>query len=194
MIHIKYLSKFKEFLDRLLFKFHHGLVTRLFVVFVVIFFIFSTYFFVINYLQGVVVKQNSYQFMVDDYYSELAALDLVVNRLKVCIKAKENNDDISEWYCLDAISSYKKVMENSLSYRELEMVDKNAFESMILDLENNSFRINVLLNSRKESPSDESIILDFLWSYKMLSIIFIFIFLVFIYIYSKFLEYKSRNL
>lgn len=141
-----------------------------------------------------VVKQNSYQFMVDDYYSELAALDLVVNRLKVCIKAKENNDDISEWYCLDAISSYKKVMENSLSYRELEMVDKNAFESMILDLENNSFRINVLLNSRKESPSDESIILDFLWSYKMLSIIFIFIFLVFIYIYSKFLEYRSRNL
>jgi hypothetical protein len=100
--------------------------------------------------------QSKYNSRLSGLMTQQNILKTTIQSVELCIKSKKENDKLSDWYCEDALDSYKRRSEHWPPERREQLIGRLAYEGMKIDLKyylmvnENRQRTSVMIDTKEQ--------------------------------------------
>lgn len=160
MDHLAALSQLKEKIDDLLEASAERLVLRIVAFTFIISIVPTCYFIYTNYLNSVVVRQDSNDASIKSLNTNKILLSGVVGKLNLCLKSREQKNRESDWICETAMKHYAKQSESWPTEDRTQIITRKLVEAALSDVEYHAIIIASDIAEIGKTKSTEKIILE----------------------------------
>jgi len=179
-------SKTKQGVDELLRRSKRNSFTRILAFTFIVSLIPAAYLTYLTYVNYVFEKQSKTNQYINKQSTSILHLSFTIEQLELCIKSKSEKNVNTDWYCKEAIESYKRRSERWSATRRNRLLSEGAVELMLID---SRYYKEVHKSNLVKAESNRPmvpVITKVLFSHQTLYGIFFLMALVGLYVYYRF--------